>query len=119
MQTKDIKNELITIGMSARLKGLNYIVRAVELYDNNKKITGDSGLYGIIAKEFDDGQIRVERAIRHSIEEFFTRRGVDEVVKRIEERFNIKIPVCDWKSRPSNSEFIAIINFGFEKRKAD
>lgn len=112
LKSNNIKPELIAMGMSARLKGTDYIARAIELYSTNVKITGEGGLYGVIASEYRDTHLRVERSIRHSIEELFIRIGTDEVVRRIEKKFNIAIPVSDWEKKPSNSEFIAILNLG-------
>lgn len=115
MQANDIKVELLGLGMGASLKGTNYLSKAIELYTNNTKLTGKTGIYGVIAKEYNTTQARVERAIRHSIEVMFTRVGADTVVKRIENKFGIAIPALDWQKKPCNTEFIALINFGIEK----
>ncbi len=111
MKTTDIKNMLIEIGMSAKLKGTTYIAKAVNLYTTNKKVTGKGGIYSIIAKEFNDTESRVERAIRHAIGSYFEKKGDKFIIGQFRNVLNVS-PV--WNSKPSNSEFISTMSFALE-----
>lgn len=114
MTHDSIKKDLLELGARASLKGLNCTARAIELYHTGCRITNDNGIYGIIAKENNDTQSRVERAIRHMIHEMHGRVGKEELMKRISGKYGIKLYTADWEKPPSNSEFIAVIKLGIE-----
>ena len=113
MKTTDIKNMLISIGMSARLKGTSYTARATELYSTNTKITGKGGIYSVIAEEFNDTESRVERAIRHAVGSYFDKKGNEFISNQFRGILNVR-PV--WDSKPSNSEFISLLAFALEEQ---
>lgn len=112
MEEKEIKAKLLGIGMSPELKGFTYVAKAIELYSASIQITGENGLYGIIAKEYNDNCSRVERAIRHSIQVLFAKYGIAGVIAKIKKEFGVSLPSDYWKKKPKNSEFISLLNFG-------
>lgn len=69
MNRAKIEDILLTMGIPAGIKGFNYIVDAIEIFDErgmNISITKE--LYPAIAKKNSTTQTRVERAIRHAFE---------------------------------------------------
>ena len=104
-----IKKDLISLGAKANLKGLAYTARAIELYHTGCKVTSDKGIYGIIAKENNDAQTRVERAIRHLIEEMHERVGAETLKNKLNEMYGLQV---DWDNKPANTEFIAVMKLG-------
>lgn len=98
----DIIHEM---GVPAHIKGYQYlrtsIIMAVEDMDILNSITKQ--LYPSIAKEYETTPSRVERAIRHAIEVAWSRGKADS----IDEFFGYSIN--SGKTKPTNSEFIALI----------
>ncbi len=93
------------IGVPAHIKGYQYlrssIMMAVKDMDILNSITKQ--LYPSIAKEHETTPSRVERAIRHAIEVAWGRGKTDT----INELFGYSIN--SGKTKPTNSEFIALI----------
>lgn len=101
----EITEVLHEIGVPAHIKGYLYLREAITLVYNNIEILGGVTkiLYPTIAKKFKTTSSRVERAIRHSIEVAWNRGNVDA----ISQIFAYTISYA--KSKPTNSEFIAMI----------
>ena len=88
-----VTNMLHEIGIPAHIKGYHYlrdaIMMAVEDMDVLNAIT--KILYPTVAKKYQTTSSRVERAIRHAMDELFG------------------YTVSTGKGKPTNSEFIALI----------
>ena len=110
MEEKEIKAKLLGIGMSPELKGFTYVAKAIELYSASIQITGENGLYGIIAQEYNDNCSRVERAIRHSIQVLFTKYGIAGVIAKSKRIWSIA-SFGLLEKETENSEFISLLNF--------
>lgn len=82
-----IKDMLIEKGFKPNLIGFEYIAKAIELYDITKPIV--SWLYLQIAEIYNATPARVERSIRHSIEQS--------------------------KVKGTNAEIIALLNYQMQK----
>ncbi len=65
-----IKNILMDLGIQQHLKGYKYIIEAIKLmYENEAAILGITKIiYPGVAKKCDSTWLRVERSIRHAIE---------------------------------------------------
>jgi two-component system response regulator (stage 0 sporulation protein A) len=106
---KNLESEVTTIihelGVPAHIKGYQYlrdgIVMSVRDPDMLNSIT--KVLYPTIAKKHRTTASRVERAIRHAIEVAWNRGKMDT----IDEMFGYTI--SNYKGKPTNSEFIALI----------
>lgn len=106
---KDLESEVTSIihelGVPAHIKGYQYlrdgIVMSVQDVDMLNSIT--KVLYPTIAKKHRTTPSRVERAIRHAIEVAWNRGKMDT----IDEMFGYTI--SNYKGKPTNSEFIALI----------
>ena len=101
----EITEILHEIGVPAHIKGYMYLREAITMVYTNIEILGSitKVLYPVIAKKFKTTSSRVERAIRHSIEVAWNRGNVDT----ISSIFSYTISYN--KSKPTNSEFIAMI----------
>ncbi len=93
------------IGVPAHIKGYSYLREAIQMVYNDIELLGSVTkiLYPEIAKKFDTTPSRVERAIRHAIEVAWN-RGSFEVISEM-----FGYTVHHMKSKPTNSEFIAMI----------
>lgn len=93
------------IGVPAHIKGYGYLREAITMVYYDIEILGSitKVLYPEIAKKFNTTASRVERAIRHAIEVAWN-RGNYEVISNM-----FGYTVTQVKSKPSNSEFIAMI----------
>lgn len=93
------------IGVPAHIKGYNYLREAIMMvyYDIELLSSVTKILYPEIAKKFKTTSSRVERAIRHAIEVAWNRGNYET----ISETFGYT--VSHLKSKPTNSEFIAMI----------
>ncbi len=100
-----VTNILHEIGVPAHIRGYHYmreaIIMAVSDIDVLNYITKE--LYPTIAKKCNTTPSRVERAIRHAIEVAWSRGKVDA----IDSLFGYT--VNNHKGKPTNSEFIALI----------
>lgn len=65
-----IKNILMELGIQQHLKGYKYIIEAIKLmYENETAILGITKIiYPGVAKKCDSTWLRVERSIRHAVE---------------------------------------------------
>lgn len=101
----EITELLHEIGVPAHIKGYFYLRESITMVYNNVEILGGITkiLYPTVAKKFKTTSSRVERAIRHSIEVAWNRGNVDA----ISQIFSYTISYN--KSKPTNSEFIAMI----------
>lgn len=108
-QTLDLDSEITTllheIGVPAHIRGYLYIREAIKMVFEKVEILGciTKELYPEIARRFQTTSSRVERAIRHAIEISWSRGNIDA----ISDLFSYTISYH--KSKPTNSEFIAMI----------
>jgi two-component system response regulator (stage 0 sporulation protein A) len=93
------------IGVPAHIKGYQYLREAITMIYNNIEILGaiTKTLYPAIAQKYKTTPSRVERAIRHAIEVAWTRGNIDSISHLFGYTINIS------KSKPTNSEFIAMV----------
>jgi len=93
------------IGVPAHIKGYQYLREAITMVYNNIEILGGitKVLYPSIADHYKTTPSRVERAIRHAIEVAWTRGNIDSISHLFGYTINIS------KSKPTNSEFIAMV----------
>lgn len=93
------------IGVPAHIKGYQYLREAITMVYTNIEILGaiTKTLYPEIALKFKTTPSRVERAIRHAIEVAWTRGNIDSISQLFGYTINIS------KSKPTNSEFIAMV----------
>ncbi len=101
----NITNIIHEIGVPAHIKGYQYLREAITMVYNNIEILGaiTKTLYPAIAEKFKTTPSRVERAIRHAIEVAWTRGNIDSI------SFIFGYTVNVSKSKPTNSEFIAMV----------
>ncbi len=105
----DLDTEITTIlheiGVPAHIKGYLYMREAITMVYHNLDLLGaiTKILYPEIAQKYCTTASRVERAIRHAIEVAWIRGNVEA----ISEIFSYTISYN--KSKPTNSEFIAMI----------
>lgn len=101
-----ITNMVKDIGIPPHLKGYNYLKEAVSLVLEQPEILNKvtKVLYPGIAAKFDTTSTRVERSIRHAIEQVWNRH---ETVNHISKIFGYS--VAHLESKPTNSEFIAMV----------
>ncbi|ANU23454.1 sporulation transcription factor Spo0A [Planococcus donghaensis] len=120
-EVKPTREDIITnmvkdIGIPPHLKGYSYLKEAVSLVLEQpeflNKITKE--LYPGIAAKFDTTSSRVERSIRHAIEQAWTR---NETVDHISEIFGYS--VAHLESKPTNSEFIAMVADSLQVEKRE
>ncbi|MBT2582271.1 sporulation transcription factor Spo0A [Planococcus sp. ISL-109] len=104
-------DELITIrlkdiGVPPHLKGYVYLKAAVSLVQQEPTLLGKvtKELYPKIALKFDTTAARVERSIRHAIEQVWVRNESVAHIATV-----IGYSEAHLQSKPSNSEFIAMI----------
>lgn len=93
------------IGVPAHIKGYAFLREAIQMVYTDVDLLGSvtKVLYPDIAKNFNTTPSRVERAIRHAIEVAWN-RGNYEVISKM-----FGYTVHHLKSKPTNSEFIAMI----------
>jgi len=108
-QKVKIENEITEIlhevGIPAHIKGYMYLRTAILTTYYNIDILGQvtKVLYPDIARAYNTTSSRVERAIRHAIEVAWNRGNTDA----IDDIFGYTVSAV--KSKPTNSEFIAMI----------
>ncbi|PRO66719.1 sporulation transcription factor Spo0A [Alkalicoccus urumqiensis] len=93
------------IGVPAHIKGYMYLREAITLVYHDIDLLGSvtKVLYPDIAKKFSTTPSRVERAIRHAIEVAWSRGNIESISKMFGYTVNAS------KSKPTNSEFIAMV----------
>jgi len=108
-KTKNLDANITTIiheiGVPAHIKGYQYLRDAITMVYNNIEILGaiTKTLYPAIAEKYKTTPSRVERAIRHAIEVAWTRGNIDSISHLFGYTVNVS------KSKPTNSEFIAMV----------
>jgi two-component system response regulator (stage 0 sporulation protein A) len=108
-KAKPLDNQISTIiheiGVPAHIKGYQYLREAIVMVYHNIDILGavTKILYPAIADKYNTTPSRVERAIRHALEVAWTRGNIDSISHLFGYTVNIS------KSKPTNSEFIAMI----------
>ncbi|MFJ5768663.1 sporulation transcription factor Spo0A [Psychrobacillus sp. NPDC093180] len=100
-----ITNVIKEIGVPAHIKGYSYLREAIQMVYSDVELLGSitKVLYPEIAKKFQTTPSRVERAIRHAIEVAWNRGNYETISKMF------GYTVHHLKSKPTNSEFIAMI----------
>lgn len=93
------------MGIPAHIKGYMYLRTAIMKTYDNIDILGQvtKVLYPEIARNYNTTSSRVERAIRHAIEVAWNRGNTEA----IDDIFGYTVSAS--KSKPTNSEFIAMI----------
>ncbi|KIL44346.1 sporulation transcription factor Spo0A [Jeotgalibacillus soli] len=93
------------IGVPAHIKGYMYLREAISMVYHDIELLGSitKVLYPDIGKKYNTTASRVERAIRHAIEVAWNRGNVDA----ISNLFGYTVSIA--KSKPTNSEFIAMV----------
>lgn len=101
----EITKILHEIGVPAHIKGYQYIREAIFRIYFDLELLGSvtKVLYPDIAKQYGTTSSRVERAIRHAIEVAWNRGSIEA----IDDIFGYTVSAS--KSKPTNSEFIAMI----------
>jgi two-component system response regulator (stage 0 sporulation protein A) len=100
-----ITNVIHEIGVPAHIKGYHYLREAISMVYKDVEILGSitKVLYPKIAEKYNTTPSRVERAIRHAIEVAWGRGNVEAIRAVFGYTVNIG------KSKPTNSEFIAMV----------
>ena len=100
-----VTNIIHEVGVPAHIKGYQYLREAIIMVVNDIDVINQitKSLYPKIADKFDTTPSRVERAIRHAIEVAWNRGNTDA----IDDIFGYTVSAS--KSKPTNSEFIAMI----------
>lgn len=84
MNRAKIEDVLLAMGVPAGIKGFNYIVDAVEIFDERGTDIGiTKELYPTIAEKNETTPSRAERAIRHAFEVARPKGNTDTVNKYI------------------------------------
>jgi two-component system response regulator (stage 0 sporulation protein A) len=101
----NITNIIHEIGVPAHIRGYQYLRDAITMVYNNIEILSaiTKILYPSVAEKYKTTPSRVERAIRHAIEVAWTRGNIDSISHLFGYTVNIS------KSKPTNSEFIAMV----------
>ena len=101
----EITNILHEMGVPAHIKGYLYLRESINMVYNDIELLGSitKVLYPDVAKKYKTTASRVERAIRHAIEVAWNRGNIEAISKI----FGYTVSVS--KSKPTNSEFIAMI----------
>lgn len=101
----EVRNLLSELGMPENIKGHRYTVKAVMLVLEDEDILDyiTKALYPMVGEVFGTTDKRVERAIRHAVENTWDRGDIDILDKYFGNSVSIN------KGKPTNSEFIARI----------
>jgi len=101
----EITHVLHEVGVPAHIKGYLYLREAIDMIYHEIELLGSitKTLYPDVAKKYKTTSSRVERAIRHAIEVAWSRGNHDAITKIFGFTVNVN------KSKPTNSEFIAMI----------
>lgn len=102
----EITSLLHEIGVPAHIKGYMYLREAIIRVYHDIELLGaiTKVLYPEVAKKYKTTSSRTERAIRHAIEVAWNRGNVDVISEIFSYTINFN------KSKPTNSEFIAMIS---------
>lgn len=101
----EITHVLHEVGVPAHIKGYLYLRESINMIYHEIELLGaiTKTLYPDVAKKYKTTSSRVERAIRHAIEVAWSRGNVEAISKIFGYTVNVN------KSKPTNSEFIAMI----------
>ena len=101
----EITHVMHEVGVPAHIKGYLYLRESIDMIYHEIELLGSitKTLYPDVAKKYKTTSSRVERAIRHAIEVAWSRGNVDAISKIFGFTVNVN------KSKPTNSEFIAMI----------
>jgi len=101
----EITQVLHEVGVPAHIKGYLYLRESIDMIYHEIELLGSitKTLYPDVAKKYKTTSSRVERAIRHAIEVAWSRGNVDAISRIFGYTVNVN------KSKPTNSEFIAMI----------
>ena len=101
----EITHVLHEVGVPAHIKGYLYLRESIDMIYHEIELLGSitKTLYPDVAKKYKTTSSRVERAIRHAIEVAWSRGNVEAISKIFGYTVNVN------KSKPTNSEFIAMI----------
>ncbi len=98
-----VQDFLLRVGIAPNIKGFAALTEAVLLAAEAPSVMSamTKELYPAVAEKLEDKPMRVERAMRHAIEDCFTRGDVEEIMKecKLYPKMN--------KGKYSNSEFIS------------
>ena len=110
---KQVTVILKELGIPAHIKGYHYVRTAIILAVEEPEVMNlvTKKVYPYVAKEYQTTPSRTERAIRHAIEVAW-RRGNPEILDKY-----FSYTVLDYKGKPTNSEFIALIADGIRMEK--
>jgi two-component system response regulator (stage 0 sporulation protein A) len=102
---QQITTTLHELGVPAHIKGYLYLRTGIEMVYNEIELLGGvtKVLYPEIAGKYKTTSSRVERAIRHAIEVAWNRGNI-EAIRNI-----FSYTICYNKTKPTNSEFIAML----------
>jgi hypothetical protein len=89
---------LISYQFAVHLKGFRYLKEAIKMEITDQRLLDGitKVVYPLIAQKYNDTSSRVERAIRHAIENAWYKSKHPDLVQRMVEK-------------PTNSEFIALV----------
>ncbi|MGI6168522.1 MAG: sporulation transcription factor Spo0A [Christensenellales bacterium] len=102
---REVTNIIQEIGVPPHIQGYQFLRDAILLIIQNMDLLSavTTELYPMIAEKYDSNSTRVERAMRHAIEVAWNKGRVDIINKYF------GYTVSDYKGKPTNSEFIAMI----------
>lgn len=102
---KKISDILLSLGVSPKLKGFNYLKSAISMYmaDENLVRCFIKTIYPAVAEKFNTNASRVDRTIRYAIDKTFIQGNTD----KINEIFGHIIDGNNYKV--TNSQFIITI----------
>ncbi len=100
-----IKRNLIELGFTSKHVGFNYLCKAVELAVKKPELKYNlcNGLYSNVASDFSSTKDRVERNIRHAIENTY----INKNFLKINDMFGMNIFTIN--DKPTNGEFISLL----------
>ena len=100
---QEIFNLLLEIGIPTNLMGFDYIVEAIKMMMNSKKMAMTKEVYPLIAKQFNTTPAKVERCIRTGIEVAFDDSNLETL------QYYFKNSYSAEKGRPTNSQFLTLV----------
>ena len=102
---REVTNIIQEIGIPPHLLGYQYLREAIlAVIDNIELLNAvTTKLYPLIAEKYHSSATRVERAMRHAIEVGWNKGRIETINKFFGYTVN------DYKGKPTNSEFIAMI----------
>lgn len=96
---KRLKKVLLRLGITSKLRGFHYILKAVELIKEERLHRNITEIYETVAEEFDTNKFIVERSIRSAMQIAYNKK------KTISEIYGYK---------PDNSSFLYDLVFNLD-----